>query len=210
MRTDGSATRKRILRVAEKLFSTRGFDATSVDQIARIAKVNKALIYYHFENKAELVLKLFESILEEVSTHAKEASATTPPTNGRLLGVEIQKEVEYLAGRKQILSLMLAEALRSNRHETFLFRCAELVIQNEHPEELLPKESGTGSSLPRSRMVHEFFTGFIPLVAFVALRDKWCSYFGYDPDQITAEFVEAFVNSHLKSQAPVQPQKHRR
>jgi hypothetical protein len=49
-------------------------------------------------------------------------------------------------------------------------------------------------------MVHEFFTGFIPLVLFVALRDRWCDYFGYAPEQVTGDFIEAFARSHLASQ----------
>jgi hypothetical protein len=49
-------------------------------------------------------------------------------------------------------------------------------------------------------MVHEFFTGFIPLVAFVALRDKWCKHFDCAPGQVTDDFIEAFAATHLKSQ----------
>jgi AcrR family transcriptional regulator len=196
----GEKTRKRILAVAEELFATRGFNGTSVDLIARAAKVNKALIYYHFKNKDDLVRCLFESIIEEVATHAEAQSAPSIPDKKPVLQKEIQKEVEFLAGRKRIISIMLAEALRSNRHDDFLFRCAELVIRREHEQGARTKGGAARKRLSRSKMVHEFFTGFIPVVAFVALRDKWCRYFDYPPESATKDFIKAFADTHLESQ----------
>ncbi|MEW6367227.1 MAG: helix-turn-helix domain-containing protein [Acidobacteriota bacterium] len=70
-RTGGETTKRRILTVAERLFGAKGFDATSVDQIARSAGVNKALIYHHFKNKHDLILVLFQSIIEEVGDHTE-------------------------------------------------------------------------------------------------------------------------------------------
>jgi len=49
----------RILEAADALFTERGYDAVSVRDIARQAGVNKALVFYHFDNKAAL----FERIL---------------------------------------------------------------------------------------------------------------------------------------------------
>lgn len=48
-----------ILQVAEKLFAEKGFDGTSVREIAKIANVNIAMISYYFGSKE----KLLESIV---------------------------------------------------------------------------------------------------------------------------------------------------
>src|ERR1043166_4299104 len=47
-------TRTRILAAASAEFGVHGFAATTVDRIARRARVNKAMIYYHFPNKRAL------------------------------------------------------------------------------------------------------------------------------------------------------------
>ena len=47
-------TRTRILAAAAAEFGVHGFAATTVDRIARRARVNKAMIYYHFPNKRAL------------------------------------------------------------------------------------------------------------------------------------------------------------
>jgi AcrR family transcriptional regulator len=48
-------TRDRIIAASTKLFSLNGYDATSVNQIASSAGVTKALIYYYFKSKEDIL-----------------------------------------------------------------------------------------------------------------------------------------------------------
>ena len=54
--TDGrkAATQKRILGSSMKLFASRGFDRTSISQIAAGSGVSRATIFWHFGDKATL------------------------------------------------------------------------------------------------------------------------------------------------------------
>lgn len=49
-----SETRSRILLAAAEVFAERGFAGAGVDEIARRAGVNKAMLYYHVGDKAAL------------------------------------------------------------------------------------------------------------------------------------------------------------
>lgn len=60
--------KQRILAAATELFSQKGFDATGVSEIAKEAQVNKALIYYYFENKEAILDSLIDAMLSNVST----------------------------------------------------------------------------------------------------------------------------------------------
>jgi AcrR family transcriptional regulator len=51
----GDATRKRILKSAERLFAQRGIDAVSIRDITEVANANSAAIHYHFGSKRGLV-----------------------------------------------------------------------------------------------------------------------------------------------------------
>ena len=55
------ATRDRILAAAIEEFAARGFDGAKVDRIAHHAKVNKAMLYYHFRSKAGLFLEILRA-----------------------------------------------------------------------------------------------------------------------------------------------------
>lgn len=47
-------TRASILAAARRLFARKGFDGTSVRDVAKSARVNNAMIYYFFKDKLEL------------------------------------------------------------------------------------------------------------------------------------------------------------
>ncbi|WP_456485534.1 TetR/AcrR family transcriptional regulator [Hydrogenimonas sp.] len=51
--------KEKILLAAAKLFSSQGYDAASLEEIAKDAGVSKAAIYYHFKDKAAL----YEAVL---------------------------------------------------------------------------------------------------------------------------------------------------
>lgn len=57
-------TRQRILDVATKEFSAKGFDGARVDDIMRIAKVSKNLIYHYFGSKERLFIAVLEAAYE--------------------------------------------------------------------------------------------------------------------------------------------------
>jgi AcrR family transcriptional regulator len=55
-----------IILTAEKLFSTRGFDGTSVRDIAQEAGVNLAMINYYFGSKEKLMQAVFEERTSDI------------------------------------------------------------------------------------------------------------------------------------------------
>lgn len=59
-RADGRATRERILRAARELFSTAGYQASSLRQIAAAAGIDLATLKYHFGDKQALYAQVYE------------------------------------------------------------------------------------------------------------------------------------------------------
>jgi AcrR family transcriptional regulator len=61
-------TRERILENALALFTERGLDGTTLQQIADRLGVTKAALYYHFRSKDDLVAALIEPAFEDLDT----------------------------------------------------------------------------------------------------------------------------------------------
>ncbi len=57
-----------ILAAAEKLFGTRGFAATSIDDIAAKAGVAKGAVYHHFDSKEEIFTRVLEGVQQKIAT----------------------------------------------------------------------------------------------------------------------------------------------
>jgi AcrR family transcriptional regulator len=70
-------TRDAVFQAAATLFSAKGFDGVSMDDIAALAGVNKAMIYYHFTDKIALyrtvVADMLMAVSEQVSAIAESA-----------------------------------------------------------------------------------------------------------------------------------------
>ncbi|HUO03703.1 MAG TPA: TetR/AcrR family transcriptional regulator [Candidatus Binataceae bacterium] len=57
-------SRDEILKAAMQLFANRGFHETSMSEVAREARVSKALIFWHFKTKEELFVAVLNRLLE--------------------------------------------------------------------------------------------------------------------------------------------------
>ena len=68
-------TRQQILQAALELFSTQGFEATSMSQIADAVGIRKASVYSHFESKQALLDALLQETLEQYDRYSLFAGA---------------------------------------------------------------------------------------------------------------------------------------
>ena len=67
---DNRSTKQKILDAALDLFSTQGFDATSVSQIADEVGIRKASMYSHFASKQEILESLMQEIMKQYEWHS--------------------------------------------------------------------------------------------------------------------------------------------
>jgi AcrR family transcriptional regulator len=71
-------TRTAVLDAAKALFVSKGFDATSVDEIAQASRTSKGAVYHHFADKREIFAEVFRTSQAEVM----QAAFTAMPTAG--------------------------------------------------------------------------------------------------------------------------------
>ena len=58
-------TKKQIMDAAISLFTIKGYEKTSLSDVARAAGVTRGAIYWHFENKGELLIELLQAIAKD-------------------------------------------------------------------------------------------------------------------------------------------------
>src|ERR1700732_5532461 len=80
-------TVRRIVLAARKVFAQRGLAGARMDEIARVAGVNKALPYYYFRNKEELHRFVLETMIAQISGQMESplVLAMDPPERVRAL-----------------------------------------------------------------------------------------------------------------------------
>ena len=108
-------TRDRLLRAATREFAACGFDGAKVDRIAARARVNKAMLYYHFRDKDAL----YREILRDVFDGVAEATRTVREQGGPP-EEQLRRFVEAIAregvSRPDFPAIWLRELADGGRH----------------------------------------------------------------------------------------------
>ncbi|MEV6153684.1 helix-turn-helix domain-containing protein [Nonomuraea sp. NPDC052129] len=71
-RTD---TRERIQRVAMELFAERGYDKTTLQEVAERLEITRPALYYHFRTKEEILASIAEGFIASLDELAEWARA---------------------------------------------------------------------------------------------------------------------------------------
>jgi AcrR family transcriptional regulator len=86
--------------IAMAVFSTRGYDATRMEHIARAADISKSSLYHHVSNKEELLGHALRRAVDALTAILDEPAAREGPAGARLefvLRRTIDTELRYLA-----------------------------------------------------------------------------------------------------------------
>jgi AcrR family transcriptional regulator len=79
------ARRKQILEASAETFSTRGYDATSLDDIARAVGVSRGVIFYYFDGKSEIGEQAVKQCLRLYGNYVRERVAAKSTARDQLL-----------------------------------------------------------------------------------------------------------------------------
>ncbi len=171
------ATRARLLAAAAAEFADRGFAGAKVHRIAARARVNKAMVYYHFTNKAAL----YREILRDVFGSTAEAVRGVPDAGGPAEG-QLRAFVAAIAAtavaRPHFPAIWLRELAEGGRHLN-----EAILVEMRAVMETLVAILDQGRRTGRFRTVHPLLTQMAivgPLLLFSAstpvrtrLRGPW-------------------------------------
>src|SRR5688572_7198018 len=97
-----------IFQAAAVEFAEQGYEGAGVDRIAARARVNKAMLYYHFGSKRGLYVEVLRDMFRAVGARAR-AIADGPGTAEQKLDAWIATIIEEAAARPWFPPIMLRE-----------------------------------------------------------------------------------------------------
>jgi AcrR family transcriptional regulator len=95
-----------LLAVAVTEFNTRGYDATSMEDLSRAAGITKSSFYHHVSGKEELLRVALQRALDGLFGILEEPAAQEGPALGRLRHI-IGRQVEVLTSELPYVTLLL-------------------------------------------------------------------------------------------------------
>ncbi len=197
MKKKAKNTKDIILKTSELLFSKYGYDSTSVDEIAKKAKIPKSLIYYYFKSKKQILETLFNDFEKElVELKEKIFDEVFPDESGKINPAFKESLIKYtfpfLEKWKNIIKIAFVEEIKSfSKGPLFKYFDLNLSIARElyHKHNLNPDFS-------EDRITSIFFNSFLPLIGYTIFIDEWCLHYKVEKDKvkkiITDELFEHF------------------
>lgn len=79
------SVKQSILDCAAKLFATKGFASTSINEIAEVSGLSKAGVYHYFDSKSEILRAMLTEHLEAVTEIVDTALNTSEPPRSKLI-----------------------------------------------------------------------------------------------------------------------------
>ncbi len=138
VRGHAASTPDRIRDAADLLFCRHGYDAVSISDIAHAARTKKALVFYHFGDKAQL----FERVLERYYEAHRAALASAFAAGGSLrarLHRMIDAYLDYIEVNHRYAGLIQQQASAARIHPLIernfapLFRWTQQVLLEVTP-----------------------------------------------------------------------------
>ena len=205
--------KERIIKSAASLFSKKGFDGTSVSEIAASAEVTKALIYYYFKGKEDILDAILESILDDFTnitmdfvhtsivqmikdhrldikpdrlSFATEADINCFIENAHLF---FENLLMYVLKYRHVLRILILESLKSGKHREKLFHLIDLSSNNIISKTIL--EADQDFVYSDDMKLFEFFFSIFPLLSFAAYFDDYKTFSGLDEEKLKKSFLQS-------------------
>lgn len=206
---DSTHSKEKILEAAEQVFAEVGFDGARVDEIAARAGVNKALIYYYFENKDAILSELFKRLMEDGRRVQTKALEDIPEVSTKEEYMQLmERNLEFAISRRNLLKIALTESMKSNsKHSGLLGRCDQ-IIETEL-EHIKNKYESKGLDFPYSKKelaAMEFFIGIMPIFNYAVYFDVLAEYYGMSEAEVKEAFLKAFRLAHLSNHQAFYPE----
>jgi len=162
-RMSGKERRAQLIVVGRKLFAEKGFDGTSVEEIAAVAEVSKPVVYEHFGGKeglyAVVVDREVQRLLDGIT------SALTGGSARVLLEQATFALLDYIETNTDGFRILVRDSSVGSSTGTFSSLLSDVAVQVEH---LLGVEFKSRGFDPKNAALYSQM-----LVGMVALTGQW-------------------------------------
>jgi TetR/AcrR family transcriptional regulator len=188
---------ERLLAAAAVEFSARGFAGARVDRIARRARANKAMLYYHFGSKQGLYRALLRDTFTAAAARLRPIADSTLPPDQKIEQL-VAAIAAFIHEHEHFPAIMLREVAEAGAH----LDKATLAAMAALPA-LVGRVVVEGADQGAIRRVHPvmaYFTMFAPIVLYLggaAIRKAMAAHHLVDAGALSPE---AFV-AHMQTTA---------
>jgi AcrR family transcriptional regulator len=163
VRMTGQERREQLLDVGRRLFAERGFEGTSVEEIAAKANVSKPVVYEHFGGKEGLYAVVVDRETQQLLDRMTNALTSGHPRE--LLEQATMALLEYIESSSDGFRILVRDSPVAQATGTFASLLSDVASQVEH---ILVEQFAVRGFSPKLAPMYAQM-----LVGMVALTGQW-------------------------------------
>lgn len=101
------------LDTAARLFEEHGYASTSIEDITEALGLSKAIFYYYWKNKKDILLEIHNRAVQALNDHLSQVLTDTSDPIERLTGL-IKGHLQVVMNRRSLVAVLLGEATYSD------------------------------------------------------------------------------------------------
>ena len=144
-RMTGFERREQLVAIGRTLFASKGYDATSVEEIASRAKISKPVVYEHFGGKEGLYAVIVDREVHALMT-ALENALTSSQRPRMILENSALALLEYIESNSDGFRILVRDAPSNSTSGSFSSLMGDIAIKVEH---LLAEQFAQGQMDPK-------------------------------------------------------------
>jgi AcrR family transcriptional regulator len=159
----GHQRREQLLNVGRELFAERGFEATSIEEIAQRAKVSKPVVYEHFGGKEGLYAVVVDREMQQLLERVTNALVATHPR--AMLEQAAVALLTYIEEKPEGFRILVRDSPVASSSGNFASLLSDIASQVEH---IVANEFKNLDFDPKMAVLYSH-----ALVGMVALVGQW-------------------------------------
>ncbi len=190
-------TKQLILEAAAKIFSQKGYHATSMQDIANAVELKKASLYHHIASKQAILLALLDQALDLVIAQVQESLDHSSPAPDKLRRA-MRTYLQTLASDRNLAAVLLLE-YRSLDPDQYTSH----IIRRDRFEKIWRDliTDGTHEGIFSSRNPAQDARALLGIMNWTII---WYQPQGnFSPKEIADHFANLFLNGLLSREAAV-------
>lgn len=188
----GLKTKDKILNSAQLIFNEKGYEHTSVEEIAKHAGITKAMIYYHFNNKENIMLQLIKRLLSSIKEDLHAQVSTDKRTNSILMEEHIKNMIHLWKDNKEIGAFIVTKALKNPKLFTKLQEIVE-PFYNEVIKNNSKEESDINYKQNSEKYFKLFFFNTLPMILYPLFTDNFNIKYNMSNEKMNEIFTDNFI-----------------
>jgi AcrR family transcriptional regulator len=184
------STKEKILKAAEEIFAEKGYDGSSLNEIAKKAGISKTQIFYYFENKKDLLNELFKHHIRKGKNFKDNLWSNVNYDSKEDLWKFYYSIATAFKTESDIMRIGLIESFKSMPNDVNFFELLDPIFEDSLIKLKTMSKDDIDEDILNEFRINMIFHNAIPLYLFYILGDKFNKYYNVDSEKSNEIFFK--------------------